>query len=335
MRAWQCAAPGPLDQTLKLVEIPQPSAQELKSGQILVRVASVSLNPADYKPIEMGALGRTMVKFPKTLSMDLAGHATAVAPDVTEVKPGDPIMGRLDPLKPGGALTEYVILDRECYAELPAGISMDDAAGAGTAALTEYQAIVPHVKPGDKIFINGGAGGIGTFGIQIGKILGCHVTTTCSTSKVSVCKELGADEVIDYKTTDLATHLKQAGPVYAVFIDNVGNQFSELYKFSDLYLRPGGQYTAIGLPISMGAIKDILTASLWPSFLGGGKRKFGVFITKPSRKDMQLVVEWMESGKLKTVIDSTYEFDDVPKAFEKLKGGSCQGKVVVHVEAKP
>ncbi|KAI9151443.1 Zinc-type alcohol dehydrogenase-like protein [Paramyrothecium foliicola] len=335
MRAWQCAAPGPLSQVMKLVDtIPQPSAQQLKSGQILVRVASASLNPADYKIIEIGLAGRAMVPWPKTLAMDLAGYATAVGPDVTDVKEGDAIMGRLNPMKGAGALCEYVVLDREGYSKISAKLDIAQVAGAPTAALTEYQTIAPHVKPGDKVFINGGSGGIGTFGIQIAKNLGCHVTTTCSTQKVSLCKELGADEVIDYKNQDVLERLKEVGPEFAVFIDNVGNNFEALYKESDKFLRPGGQYTIIGVPMSLGVIKGLLSASLWPSFLGGGKRKFSVFMTKPSHEDMVRVADWMGEGKLKTVVDSTYQFEDALKAFDRLKTGSCHGKVLVNVQKK-
>jgi NADPH:quinone reductase-like Zn-dependent oxidoreductase len=342
MRAWQCAAPGPIETAMKLVDnAVRPSADKLKPGQIIVRVASVSLNPADYKTIAMGIMSRLTLPWPKTVSMDLAGHATAVASDVTGISEGDVIMGRLNPLKGAGSLAEYVLLDRECYTRVPNDtekkLDLDHIAGAPTAALTEYQAIKPYVKPGDRVFINGGAGGIGTFGIQIAKALGCRVTTTCSTQKVGLCKELGADEVIDYKTEpDLVARLTpKAGSdevPFTVAVDNVGDRFEELYKAGDAFLRAdGGRYTVIGLPMSLGAVRGIMTSSLRPALLGGGKRAFSVFATTPNAEDMRVIVEMMAEGKVRTVVDSTFEFEQAVEAFERLKTGSCTGKVIVRV----
>merc|ERR1719238_545022 len=105
-------------------------------------------------------------------------------------------------------------------APMPDGMQVDDMAGVGCTGLTMYQSIKPYVKEGDKIFINGGSGGTGIFGIQIAKALGCHVTTSCSGANVELCKGLGADEVLDYKSVDVVTALKEKGQVFSLVVDN-------------------------------------------------------------------------------------------------------------------
>ncbi|CAM1502542.1 Fc.00g045260.m01.CDS01 [Cosmosporella sp. VM-42] len=331
MRAWCCAAPGPVETTIKLVEDAAKPSKPLQNGEILVEVAYAGLNPADHKPLELGITSRALASFPKTPGMDLSGRVVGVAPDVKDTKPGDLVAARMHHDKKEGALSQFAVVPRDGYATIPREIDLEQAAGIGTAAQAAYQSIAPYVKAGDKVFINGASGGVGTFDIQIAKALGCHVTVSCSTAKVDLCKELGADEIIDYKTTDVTAELSKAGQVYKLAVDNVSYSPPDLYTKSHKFLLPDGNFISIGGAVSFSSAKTITRNLLLPSFLGGGKRKFSVFLVKNSRDDLEQIVKWMVDGKVKTVIDSVFDFEDTVKAFEHLKMGSSTGKVVVRL----
>ncbi|KAF7556910.1 hypothetical protein G7046_g6171 [Stylonectria norvegica] len=334
MKSWICATPGYFAQTLKLVEdAPKPS-KALQDGQILVQVISASLNPADYKVPELGIAGRAIVSFPKTPGMDLSGRVVGVSDGTSDVKTGDLVIARLQPTKQEGSLAQFVVVDRDGYATLPSNFDVDQAAGAPTAALTAYQTIAPYVKPGDKVFINGGSGGVGTFGIQIAKAMGCHVTASCSTEKASLCKDLGADEIINYKTTNVTAELKQRGPIYSLVVDNMGNAPPDLYSQVHHFTVPGSKYVFVGGAVSFSSAINLARSLLLPGFLGGGQRKFVPFICSNDRANLQQIAQWMVEGQVKTIVDSVFEFEQTREAFEKLKKGSSAGKVVVRVAAR-
>ena len=195
---------------------------------------------------------------------------------------------------------------------------------------SRYQALAPNVKSGDKVFINGGSGGTGVFGIQMAKALGCHVTTSCSTPNVGFCKSLGADEVIDYKTTNIVDMLSSKGQIFNLVVDNVGTP-DNLYKASSAYLTPSGKFVQIGVQNSLGGMKTVTSNMLLPSFLGGGKNSFQMMMAKPSAEALEQMGEWFKDGKLKGMVDTVFEWEDAPKAFEKLKTGRAKGKIVVRV----
>ncbi|OLN97050.1 Zinc-type alcohol dehydrogenase-like protein C16A3.02c 2 [Colletotrichum chlorophyti] len=334
MRRWQINRPSNFNKELTLTTVPAPSASTLKPSQVLVKVICAGINPADYKFSNLGVVARAILPFPWSPAMDYSGRAVAVGTAVTDIKPGDLVFGRLDPMGVQGSLSEYIVAERDGVTALPASVDPVQAGVVGTAALTAYQTIVPNVKPGDKVFINGGSGGTGTFGIQIAKAMGCHVTTSCSTGKVDLCKSLGADDIIDYKTSDVVARLQSAGKVFSLVVDNVGNSPPNLYKASDEFLLPDGRFHFVGGAFSFAQLRSLLPAASLPGFLGGAKHKFEPFMTKNSLEDLAQVAAWMAEGKVKSVIDSTYEFEDAVKAYEKLQEGSSAGKIAVRVADK-
>ncbi|KAK1247545.1 hypothetical protein MKX07_002454 [Trichoderma sp. CBMAI-0711] len=334
MKAWQIAAPGTIEESLKLIDNATKPAPPLKKGQILVEVISAGLNPADYKTVEMGFLSKAILSFPKTPGMDLSGRVVAVADDVTDVKAGDVVLARVDPTKGAGSLSQYVIAERAGYAALPGDLDMDVAAGAPTTALTAYQTIKPYVEKGSKIFINGGSGGVGTFGIQIAKALGCYVAVSCSTTKKELCEKLGADEIFDYKAGDLVAQLKESGKVFDLIVDNVGSSLPGLYQQSKHYLKPKGAYVLVGGSASLKSARNVAVAKLVPSFLGGGRNKLVTYMTSNNHDDLAQIAQWLGEGKVKTIIDATFEFEEAAQAFVHLKKGSSSGKVIVHVSKK-
>lgn len=335
MKAWQFTAPGPIINTLRLAtDVPRPDAASLQPGQVLVRVVSAGINPVDYKLPELGLAARAVLGFPKTPGVDLSGTVVAIGEGVEGVKAGDHVLGWVKPFGKTGALAEYAVLDKEGWVRLGDGADMDEAAGAPTTALTALQSIQPYVKAGDRVFINGGGGGTGTCGIQIAKLLGCHVTVSCSTAKADFCRGLGADEVIDYKKEDVIASLVKQGEgaeKRALIVDNVGNSPADLYKRSHEVLREGGVYAFVGGRMSAGSVANLVRGRLLPGFLGGQRRRFVAVMTKQSAVDVRRIVDWMGEGKLRTVVDSRYGFGQVEEAFERLKTDTCQGKVIVKV----
>ncbi|CAM6119764.1 unnamed protein product [Calypogeia fissa] len=332
MRAWQYSSTkGGLDKNLKLnITAPLPKP---KSTQHLVQVIATALNPVDYKPAEIPLVGRLLVPKLATPGIDFAGCIITPASG-SPFKRGDLVYGvcGTSPIA-GGALAEFALAEVKNTIALPSGVDPVDAATMGVAGLTAYQSIVPRVKAGDKVFINGGSGGTGVFGIQIAKAVGCHVTTTCSTANVEFVKSLGADEVVDYKKSNVLETLKATGYKFDHAVDNVGAN-KELYWRCHEYLAPGAVYVMVGGDASFGNIADALKRKVTPSFLGGIKGKIVGFWPETKVEDLQQVMVWVQEGKVKPVIDRQFSFEEAPMAFEKLKTGRARGKIVVDVASE-
>ncbi|KAH9894558.1 hypothetical protein F4778DRAFT_279552 [Xylariomycetidae sp. FL2044] len=344
MRAWLYSAPcGNLEQAIKLTEdAPDPSQQPLARDAVLVKVHRMSLNPADHKIAELGQITRLIASMPATPGMDFAGTVEKAGEGVKDYGPGDRVFGRA---VRGGALADYVVVPPSALAHLPSGVSMDQGSCVGTAGLTAYQCVVPNAGgagaggAGDRVFINGGSGGTGTFGIQMAKALGCHVTASCSARNAGLCRELGADRVIDYTAENVSEALKREGEgegegdkaLFKLVVDNVGVDPPDLHKAADHYLRPDGKFVQVGAPVSLSATATLLSRALRPAFLGGGRSKWEFLVCKNKPEDLAQIAEWMEQGKVKAVIDEVFDFESAPKAIKKLKSGRCRGKVVVKV----
>jgi len=329
MRAWQYSSTkGGLEKNLKLnPSVPLPKPQP---NQHLVQVIAAALNPIDYKPAEIPGVARIAITLPATPGIDFVGSIVRPASG-SDLKAGQLVFGvsGSTPLA-GSALREFSFAATNSIAALPDNVALVDAATVGVAGLTAYQSILPYVKRGDKIFINGGSGGTGVFGIQIAKAAGCHVTTTCSTTNVELCKSLGADRVVDYKKESVVEALLASGYRFDHAVDNVGMQ-KELVWRSHEYLKPGSTYVVVGGGISLANITDSLKRKLLPGFLGGLKGNVVGFWPKQKSEDLQQIGEWMKTGKVKAVIDQKFLFEEAPQAFEKLKTGRARGKIVVDV----
>ena len=332
MRAWQYSSiNGTFEKSIKLnpsVPLPNP-----KPDQHLVQVIAAALNPVDYKPAEMPGVTRFVISKPATPGIDFVGTLVTPAPG-SSLKAGQLVWGwaGTTPLA-GGALREFAVSTTKGTVALPDNVDPIDAATAGVAGLTAYQSIVPRVKKGDKIFINGGSGGTGIFGIQIAKAVGCHVTTTCSTPNVDLCKSLGADRVVDYKKENVLEALIASGEKFDHAVDNVG-QNKDLIWRCDKYLKPGAVCVMVAADLSLGGMTDTLKRMVLPGFLGGTKRKVEGIFAQPIPEHFEKIGEWMSSGQVRAVIDERFRFEDVVKAFEKLKTGRAKGKIVVDVKGE-
>lgn len=339
MKAWQFSqTTGGIEKNLKLnntAPLP-PNANSLAADQVLVQVLSSTLNPVDYKFAQLPILGNLIIKKPASPALDFAGRVVASGANSKKVstedlKPGQLVFGKLDAPTQYGTLAEYTIAPRSGCVPLPQGVSLDDAACIGTAALTAYQCIVPNIKSGDRVFINGGSGGVGSFGIQLAKVKGCYVATSCSSVNVELCKSLGADQVIDYKSKDIVAELKKMQK-FDLIVDNVGTP-SELYWQCHDFTHTGTKYVQVGGGLSLGEIYSLLSRMMWPGFLGGGKRPFQFLGTANNSDHLKEIAQWMAQGKVKALVDEVYGMEDKGpiRAFERLKTGRAKGKIVVKV----
>jgi NADPH:quinone reductase-like Zn-dependent oxidoreductase len=182
MRAWQWTqCTDTLENAITLHEAaPLPTSKRpLADGEALIQVHAAALNPVDYKLAELPVVGRMAISKPATPGLDFAGKVVQVASDCN-VKVGEMVFGKLEPKQQFGTLGEYVVGSKAGTISMPTGISAEQGATLGVCGLVTYQCLAPNVKLGDRVFINGGSGGTGTFAIQIAKALGCYVTTTCS-----------------------------------------------------------------------------------------------------------------------------------------------------------
>ncbi|PLN75023.1 putative zinc alcohol dehydrogenase [Aspergillus taichungensis] len=330
MKAWlYSSTAGGLEKNLVLDQAARKPIS-LRANDVLVRVISASINPADYKVPEMGALTKVLTGTPATPGMDFCGRVEITGPSVKGLEDGQLVYGTMGRPVQFGSLGDYLVCDASVTAALPEGLDPDLAATVGVAGQTAYQAVAPYVQSGDKVFINGGSGGCGMFAIQIAKQLGCHVTTTCSTRNVELCKELGADEVIDYTTANVLHVLRGKGQVFAHVVDHIGLP-GELYHECDAFLLPGKAFAQVGAE----SMLTFVNRMAWPSFLGGGKRKYVILLFKNKKEDLVQVGDWVQQGKVKVILDSVYDFEDAVQAFEKLRSKRARGKIVVHVSEKP
>jgi NADPH:quinone reductase-like Zn-dependent oxidoreductase len=313
---------------LKLENIEKPTPTD---DQILVKVHAASINPYDWHFIEgtpkiMRAMGVGLRKPKDTrLGVDFAGTVEAVGKNVTQFKPGDEVFGGK-----GGAFAEYVCRRAEGAVALkPASITFEQAASVNIAGITALQAIRDKgkVQPGQKVLINGASGGVGTFAVQIAKSFGADVTGVCSTRNVDLVRSLGADHVIDYTKEDFA----KSDQHYDVILDNVPNHsLSECRGI----LNPNGKYVMIGGggPNDsrwIGPFGRVIHALLVSPFIS---QKMGMMLADPSQKDLTILADLMQSGKVKPIIDRTYKLSEVPEAIRYLEEGHARGKVVITLE---
>src|SRR5438094_5312343 len=313
---------------LKLENIEKPVPND---DQILVKVRAASINPYDWHFVEgtpyiMRMMGVGLRK-PKDiqLGVDFAGTVEAVGKNVTQFKPGDEVFGGR-----GGAFAQYVCpRATRAVALKPASTSLEDAASVNIAGITALQALRDKgkVQLGQKVLINGASGGVGTFAVQIAKSLGADVTGVCSTRNVDLVKSLGADHVIDYTKEDFTKGAER----YDVMLDNVGNRTLSECKS---VLTPKGKYVLIGGGGAseqglLGGLGKVLWAMLFSKFVN---QQMGMMMADPSQKDLTVLADMMETGKLKPVIDRTYKLDQVPEAIRYLEEGHARGKVIITVE---
>jgi NADPH:quinone reductase-like Zn-dependent oxidoreductase len=310
---------GPPD-VLHVQEVEKPTPND---DQVLIRVHAVSLNPAEAHMMSGMLLARIiggngLLKPKDTIpGADFAGRVEAVGKNATRFKPGDEVFGRRD----SSGFAEYVCVTENPIALKPVNLSFEQAAAVPVAGITALQSIRDSgkIQPGQKVLINGAAGGVGTFSVQIAKAHGADVTGVCSTKNLALVRSLGADRVVDYTREDFT----RSGQQYDLIIDNVGNR---LVSDEVRALKPNGICVGVGFT-SMGLM--VRNMILTPFVSRSGNRKFGSMLAHITRDDLIVLKEMMEAGKVAPVIDKCYPLQQVPEAYRYLKTRHAPGKIVV------
>jgi NADPH:quinone reductase-like Zn-dependent oxidoreductase len=331
MKAYVLRGYGGPDQAALLdTPAPSPGPRDLQ-----VQVSAAGLNPVDFK-IRAGAL-RTILRpaLPFVLGNELAGVVRAVGAQVRRFRVGDRVVARVEKSRLG-AFAEIACVDESVAAHAPTTIALEDAAGLPLAGLTALQALRDELgaAPGKHLLITAGAGGVGTFAIQIAKLLGARVTTTASARGEALVRSLGADEVIDYTSTDLA-HLPTR---FDGVFDLAGGA---TLKAAFGLAKPGTMVLSVaGMPEPTTASKDLgaglglrllfgaASFGLRRAAAGRGVRYRYLFM-HPSSDDLDQLVSWVDAGALRVVVDRHFEFSRIAEAMAYLEGGRAKGKVVV------
>ena len=312
---------------LEIRDIKKPVPND---DQVLIKVRAASINPLDWHFIEgtpyimrMGT-GLRKPKDPR-LGVDMAGEVEAVGKNVTQFKPGDEVFGART-----GAFAEYVCARADKAVVLkPANITFEQAASVAIAAVTALQGLRDkgHLQPGQKVLINGASGGVGTFAVQIAKSFGAEVTGVCSTRNLDLVRSLGADHVIDYTKEDFTKGEQR----YDLILDNVGTQPLSGFRHA---LQPKGICVMIGGggPNDGGLIGPMarpVKALLLSPFIS---QKMGMFMAELNKKDLTILGDLMQSGKVTPVIDRTYPLSQIADAIRYLEQGHARGKVIISME---
>ncbi len=316
----------------RLMEVPAPAP---RPGDIFVQVRAAGLNPVDFKFRQGKLRAIQRPRLPFVLGNELAGEVVAVGADVKRFQVGDRVFARVGKGR-GGAFAEQACVDAVDAAHMPRDLDYAVAAAVPLAALTALQALRDElgVTPGQKVFISGGAGGVGTFAIQIAKWLGAHVTTTASPRGEALVRSLGCDEVIDYTSQDIS----KTGTRFDAGFDLIGGKtLEQMFKI----MKPGTKVVSVAaLPEPQTAIKDLagrraLSAIFWIISYGirSRARRAGVryryLFMHPSGSDLAQLAELIEQGKLKVTVDKTYPLANISDALAYVESGRAKGKVVV------
>ena len=312
-------------EVLKLERVARPIPAD---DQMLVRVRAAAVNPLDWhvmrgEPYPLRLSAGLGAPTDAAMGVDFSGTVEAVGKSVTRFKPGDEVFGGRT-----GALAEYVVVrESRAVALKPANVSHEEAAAVPVAALTALQALREEGKlqAGQKVLINGASGGVGTYAIQLAKVMGAEVTGVCSGRNVEMVRSLGADQVIDYTKEDFT----RAETRYDLVVDNIGN-----HGVSDVVdvLAPKGIYVIVGAPSNdpwIGAISAPIRASLYSPFTD---HEIKFFIAQMPQSDMEYLASLMRDGKFRSVIDRRYPLAETAEAIRYLETGRARGKVIVTVE---
>jgi len=305
MKAVVCTKYGPPD-VLKLEEVPKPIPSD---DEVLITVHATSVNYSTVafvtgKPFGVRLMGGGLLK-PKIRipGAEVAGKVEAVGENVKQFQSGDDVFGDIS-MSGRGAYAEYVTAPQNTLALKPANITFQEAAAVPETALVALQGLRDkgQIQAGQKVLINGASGGIGTFAVQLAKYFEAEVTGVCSTRNLDMVRSIGADHVIDYTKEDFA----KSGKLYDLILAASGG-YRSIFDYKRA-LRPGGTYVCTG-----GSMPQVFQAML-----------LGPLVS--------MTGELLEAGKVKPVIDRSYQLDEVAEAFRYYGEGHAQGKVIINVE---
>lgn len=317
---------------LQLADIPKPAVDD---HEVLVEIHAASVNPLDLL-VRDGKL-RVLLKYdmPHVLGYDFSGVVIQAGRKVTRFKVGDEVFGR--PSK-GGAFAEFISVNEDDIAIKPRNLTFEEAASLPLVGLTSYQVLHEKLKlkAGQKVLIQAGSGGVGTFAIQLAKVMGLYVATTTSEAGAQLVESLGADRIINYKTEQFDTLLQGYD---AVFDTKGGETLEKAFKI----VKEQGQIVSVvgppnarfGKEERVGFVKTNvlrLVARKITKLEKKYKVKYSFLFMKPSGRQLEILSEWIESEKIKPVIDRVFPFEDTQKAMEYSESGRAKGKIIVKIK---
>lgn len=312
-------------EVLKCEDIPQPIP---KDNEVLIKIRAAALNPLDWRM--MGGvpfLIRRLMKMktpssaqPVGIGRDIAGVVEAVGKNVTQFKIGDEVFGNCE-----AGVAEYACTKESALVAKPEALTFEQAAAIPVAGLTALQGLRKgKIQAGQKVLINGAAGGVGTFAVQVAKTFGAEVTGVCSGANAEMVMSISADKVIDYAQEDFTKGAER----YDIILECVGNKpFSECRRV----LTPEGRYVIVGgghditmTTIMFSALKTLAASSV-------SKQKAVMFIAKSNQEDLAFLAEMIATGKMTSVIERIYKLEETAEAVAHQERGHARGKLVIDV----
>jgi NADPH:quinone reductase-like Zn-dependent oxidoreductase len=319
--------------SVRAAEMPEP---EVRENDVLIQVHAASVNVLDSK-IRNGEFKLILpYRLPLILGNDAAGVAVRVGSQVRKFKPGDEVYAR-PPKDRIGTFAEFISINEDAVAIKPKELTMEEAASIPLVGLTAWQALIEiaNLKKGQKVFIQAGSGGVGTFAIQLAKHVGAIVATTASNANIDLVKSLGADIVIDYKNDDFETMLHD----YDVVLNS---QDAKTLEKSLRVLKPGGKVISITGPPDPDFAKDIGLNWIMRSIIyflsfrirQKAKRRrvaYSFLFMRPSGDQLREITSLIESGIIRPVVDRVFPFESTNDALDYVEKGHAKGKVVIKV----
>jgi NADPH:quinone reductase-like Zn-dependent oxidoreductase len=316
---------GPPD-VVQIADVEKPVP---KDDEVLLKVRAASVNPYDWHFMRGRPYFLRMVaglRKPKVtrLGVDVAGQVETVGRNVTQFKSGDEVFGLCR-----GAFAEYACASESKLARKQENVTFEHAASVPIAGLTALQGLRDKgkIQPGQKVLINGAAGGVGTFAVQIAKSYSANVTGVCSTRNVAMVRSIGADQVIDYTREDFTKREQR----YDLILDCVANHSLSAFR---RVLSPKGNYVMVGAAESggrwmIGLLARLIKAVVLSLFVS---QKLVMVGAKANEEDLTILHNLIQAGKVTPVIDKCYRLSEVPDAIRYLEGGHARGKVVITLE---
>ncbi len=307
---------------LRLTEIDRPTVPD---NGVLVQVQAASVNGGDWHLMRgtpflsrliFGGILKPKIKI---LGMDIAGRVEAIGKDVTEFQIGDEVFGDLS-ICGFGAFAEYVCATEAVLVLKPAHVSFEQAATVPAAALAALQGLRDYgqIQPGHRVLINGAASGVGSFAVQIAKLLGAEVTAVCGTQKLEMMSSIGADHIIDYTQTDVTKNSQK----YDLIFDAAA--YRSVFDYLPILI-PEGTYVLVG-----GSTVRFLQVMLFGSWISKiSHRKVQCLAAKPNQADLVILRDFLAAGKIVPFIDRQYNLSEVPSAIQHLEQRQVRGKIVI------
>ena len=319
---------------MRMAEVPTP---EINEYEVLAEIHAASINPIDFK-IRDGKV-KMLLKYemPLILGNDFSGVIVKVGSKVTRFKVDDEIYARPRKNKIG-TFAEYIAIHEDDIALKPNNLSFEEAASIPLVGLTSYQALhdIMQLQKGQKILIHAGSGGVGTFAIQLAKIMGATVTTTASEAGANLVTSLSEDEIINYKTEKFEDILKN----YDAVFDTIGG--ATLEKSFNIIKSGGNIVSVSGMPnarfgkeFGSGFFKTLLFSLASKKLTALEKKhnaQYSFLFMKPSGDQLRTIANYIEAGKIKPVIDRVFPFEDAQKAMEYSESGRAKGKIIVKIK---